>query len=70
MFGPTLEKLAKIGLTAADVVYVGDHAFDHQASTGAGIDFVGVGTGLVTVVDFHARGAQAVPSVADLKIVV
>lgn len=70
VFGPTLERLAEIGLTAADVVYIGDNVFDFQATTGAGIDFIGVATGLTSVSEFNRLGCWAIPSVAELELAI
>lgn len=58
---PLLGTLAAKGVTDG-VVYVGDSLIDYYASTGAGIDFIGVTTGITTKKDFKGVGATSIIS--------
>lgn len=68
VFEPALLKLGELGIASAEVMYVGDHRSDYQATLGAEISFTGVATGLISVVEFEAMGAKAVSSIAELQI--
>lgn len=65
--------LLALGYSPEQVVYVGDAASDFYAARDAGMDFIGVETGLLSNEDFaslegwETSGAVAVPSVADVK---
>ena len=67
------DPLLSHGYKPEDVVYVGDAASDFYAARDVGFDFVGVGSGLLSVVDFSpldgwaASGAHAVASLAELN---
>lgn len=62
------------GYASDEVLYVGDAPTDFFAARDAGFDFIGVGTGLLSVEDFEqldgwrSSGAIAVDSIADIKI--
>jgi HAD superfamily hydrolase (TIGR01549 family) len=50
-----------------EILYVGDGLEDYRAAHAAGVDFVGVTTGVVTGQDFRAAGAEcSVPKLIDL----
>ena len=59
VFDAPLGALRTTGITPPEVVYVGDSLIDHAAAVGAGISFIGVATGLVSVEAFHEAGAVA-----------
>ena len=60
VFLPLLEKLKKEGIKSKDIVYIGDSLNDLEAAHGAGIDFIGVATGLYSVEEFKKQGAKIV----------
>lgn len=60
VFLPVIKKLEKEGINKNEIVYVGDSLDDFKAATGAGIDFIGVTTGLYTEKDFKKQGAEIV----------
>jgi phosphoglycolate phosphatase-like HAD superfamily hydrolase len=66
VFGPATAWLAERKLEPRQVLYVGDGLHDMHAAVGAGFNFLGVETGLVTAEQFRAAGALSVPSVASL----
>lgn len=66
VFEPTLSWLKSEGISPAEVVYIGDGLHDMKAAMGAGFEFVGVGTGLVTQKDFADIGVKAVRQLGDL----
>jgi len=66
VFEPVLEWLAKRDITANEVLYIGDGLHDMKAALGAGFNFLGVETGLVTSEQFEAAGVKSLPSIADL----
>jgi phosphoglycolate phosphatase len=60
VFLPAIKKLSKEGIEKNQIVYVGDSLLDLQAAHAAGIDFVGVTTGLYSKDDFEKHGAKIV----------
>lgn len=66
------DPLLSVGYTPGEVVYIGDAPTDFYAARDAGFDFIGVGTGLLSVGDFEkldgwqTSGAIAVNSIADI----
>ncbi len=66
VFEPTLEALAKKGITNLETVYIGDAIRDYVAARDAGISFVGVTTGLTSGAEFAAEGALYVDSLEKL----
>jgi HAD superfamily hydrolase (TIGR01549 family) len=66
VFSPALARLAELGIQRSEVVYVGDALMDYEAAKDAGIQFVGVATGFVSVERFHAAGAPAIAALANL----
>lgn len=57
--------LGHFGVSAAQAVYVGDELKDAEAAIGAGMQFIGVETGLATRDEFEAIGARVVRSLPD-----
>lgn len=68
------DPLLAFGYAPEEVVYIGDAPTDFYAARDAGFDFIGVGTGLLSVEDFERlegwkkSGAIAVPSIAEIKL--
>jgi HAD superfamily hydrolase (TIGR01549 family) len=58
---PLLKALAAKGITTK-IVYVGDSLIDYEASTGIGIEFIGVATGVTTEKDFREAGVTRIIS--------
>jgi HAD superfamily hydrolase (TIGR01549 family) len=52
VFEPALKWLKKHAILPSEVVYVGDHLKDQAAAKGAGLNFIGVATGLVSFAEF------------------
>ncbi len=49
VFDPALARLAELGISRSEVLYVGDALMDQEAAAQAGIRFVGVATGFVGI---------------------
>jgi len=64
VFTPALERLHEVGIDTREMVYVGDHLKDTQASAALGIVFIAVTTGITTEEDFCQEG---VPSARILR---
>lgn len=62
VFGPVLANLAGEGIHPAEAVYVGDSLDDFHAAHGAGMDFIGVTTGMCSQDQFREAGAKVVVS--------
>ena len=62
VFAEALEGLNKKYTSARRVLYIGDGLEDCAAAKNAGLDFIGVTTGLTTVADFKASGQKTVVS--------
>ena len=60
VFEPLLNYFAKQGIKNNDIVYIGDSVNDFKAADGAGINFIGVTTGLHSKKDFKNEGAKVV----------
>lgn len=60
VFDPALELLDKVNIDRSDVVYVGDALIDHVAASTAGLQFIGVATGLVTAEQMLNAGISLV----------
>lgn len=68
VFDPALARLAVLGISRSEVLYVGDALIDHEAAVPAGIQFVGVATGFVGIERFQAVGASAVTRLGELLV--
>ena len=60
VFDPTLEALHDIGIEVGKAVYVGDALWDYVAARDAGMDFIGVTTGLASKAEFKKTGAPQI----------
>ncbi len=66
VFLPAIHWLSTQGIAPAETLYIGDTLLDMQAALGAGLQFLGVCTGLVTADEFAAHGAKAIARLPDL----
>jgi phosphoglycolate phosphatase-like HAD superfamily hydrolase len=66
VFEPALAWLTEHNVTPESVLYVGDGLHDLKAALGAGFNFIGVETGLVTAEHFQSQNALSIISIADL----
>jgi HAD superfamily hydrolase (TIGR01549 family) len=65
VFEPLLKWANEYGITTDEILYIGDGMQDMIAANSAGLNFLGVTTGLVTPLDFDNNDAN---SIADLSI--
>jgi phosphoglycolate phosphatase len=68
VFKPAVAWLQTVHIIPEEAVYVGDGLHDMQAALGAGFEFIGVSTGLVTQDDFHAEGVRSIKRLGDLVV--
>lgn len=66
VFEPVKYWLKTVNVKPEEVIYIGDGLRDMEAALGAGFDFLGVETGLVSAKEFRANGAKSVSSIADV----
>ncbi len=66
VFDPTIKWLATQNIKPAEAVYIGDGLHDMKAALGAGFEFIGVETGLVTQKEFKIAGAKSIKTLKDL----
>lgn len=66
VFEPAVAWLAERHIRPDEVMYIGDGLHDMRAATGAGFNFLGVETGLVTAEEFLAENAKSIPSIEYL----
>lgn len=66
VFDPALAWLQEQDVQPEEVLYVGDGLHDMKAALGAGFNFLGVETGLVTADQFKDAGAHSIPHVGFL----
>ena len=66
VFEPVIAWLTKQHIHPSEVIYVGDGLHDMKAALGAGFQFIGVQTGLVTAKEFQQNGAKSVVNIAHL----
>lgn len=64
VFEPAKLWLSQRKIKSGQVLYVGDGIHDMRAAVGAGFNFLGVETGLVTAEQFKDEGALSIPSLA------
>lgn len=65
VFEPALHTLRVHGSVASEVLYIGDALIDFKAAHAAGLGFLGVATGFVSITEFAKAGAKAVPNLAS-----
>jgi phosphoglycolate phosphatase-like HAD superfamily hydrolase len=66
VFDPVMQWIKREKIQPYEVLYVGDHFNDMVAAQKAGFDFIGVGTGLVSVQEFKQFHVNAVPQLLHL----
>ncbi len=66
VFDPAKQWLSRRGINPKETVYVGDGLYDMHAATRAGLQFIGIETGLVSKRRFRELGATAVSNLTDL----
>jgi phosphoglycolate phosphatase-like HAD superfamily hydrolase len=66
VFDPFFEWIEARDIKRGEVLYVGDGLHDMKAALGAGFEFIGVETGLVTAEQFKEAGARSIPDVSHL----
>lgn len=63
----TFERMCQhFGITAAQLLYVGDELKDYETTVNGGNQFVGVTTGMTTAEEFAARNIPYIQSIAEL----
>ena len=67
VFQPALLWLQQHQIQPHETLYIGDHLNDMRAATGAGLQFIGVATGLISHAEFAEHGANAIAQVANLR---
>lgn len=66
VFEPVLAWLAKEDIQPKEVLYIGDGLHDMKAAIGAGFNFLGVQTGLVSADVFLETGTASIPDISHL----
>lgn len=66
VFDPTITWLEEQSIHSTEALYVGDSIRDMRAAIGAGFNFLGVETGLVTAEQFRGAGASSIPGIEHL----
>ena len=70
-FDYMLSRIGKLGISKEEIIYVGDTKGDFEASSGAGVEFVGVETGPLTKEDWLELGLaedHIIKSIASLML--
>ena len=68
VFEPALKWLSSQNILPEEVMYVGDGLHDMKAATGAGFNFLGVHTGLVTAEEFAQHDIKSVPDIGHVVL--
>jgi len=66
VFEPVHKWLGRSNIEPSEVVYVGDGLHDMKAALGAGFEFIGKTTGLVSQEEFKQNGAKTIKTLSDL----
>jgi phosphoglycolate phosphatase len=66
VFKPLLKKLNAIFIHPKEVLFIGDSFYDMRAAQSAGLDFLGVATGMVTYDQFYKSFANVIKQLSDL----
>lgn len=66
VFEPALQWLSDQNILPREVLYIADGLHDMKAAIGAGFNFIGVETGLVSADEFGAAKAISIPTIAEL----
>jgi phosphoglycolate phosphatase-like HAD superfamily hydrolase len=70
VFGSALKWLAKHHIAPNEVLYVGDSLHDMRAAQDAGLNFIGVETGLVTAEQFSEHAVESIPTITALSKII
>ena len=65
VFEPALSWLKEHSIQPEEVLYVGDSLNDAAAALGAGLNFLGVETGLFTAAQFRKLGHRSIPALTN-----
>ncbi len=65
VFLPILKKFAEHGVKKEEIVYIGDSLDDYLSATGAGLDYIGITTGIHSEEDF--KKAKAKKIIKDIR---
>ena len=66
VFEPALKWLAQEGISPNEILYVGDSLNDMKAALGAGLQFLGVHTGLTSQADFRQHQVHGMQRLREL----
>jgi phosphoglycolate phosphatase-like HAD superfamily hydrolase len=66
VFEPAVAWLAEQDVSPGETLYVADGLHDMRAAIGAGLNFIGVATGLVSLDEFHEAGVPAIKTLSEL----
>ncbi|MBN1331324.1 HAD hydrolase-like protein [Candidatus Dojkabacteria bacterium] len=66
VFDFAFEEANKLGISKAEIIYIGDGLKDLMASQDAGIDFIGVAKGMTTKETFEKEGVIAITDLSEL----
>lgn len=67
VFLPTIKHFQSLGITKEEMLYVGDSVSDFQASSGAGIAFIGIAGRTTTKEVFDRHGAKTITDFTKLE---
>lgn len=71
VLAPTLGYLAKLGIGPGQTLGVGDHINDFNSFDGAGVEFVGITTGLISAEEFTLAGTRrTVSQLSELRDII
>jgi len=68
VFDPMLAWAHTRGIDAREILYIGDGIQDMIAATKAGMNFIGVTTGLATREDFLSHGSASIADLSELQL--
>ena len=66
VFEPAIKWLSKKRIKPNEVLYVADGLHDMEAALGAGFNFIGVETGLITKIQFLEKGTTSLTNISKL----
>jgi len=66
VFDPAKAWLKEHKVKPSEVLYIGDGLQDMKAALGAGFNFLGVETGLITAEEFASAGVKSIPTLGHL----
>lgn len=69
VFDRAIALLANKGIERNETIYIGDALMDFIAARDAGLDFIGVPTGFVSVEEFEAAGASTAKTISEIPAI-